>query len=194
MRRNCVVAAVVMAFLGHLVAQQAWALATEKFGNEPLSELNYPEWKGIMPIVNDKARVYNVWVNGNEHMFYKGTAKELNTALANFAKIEMKEHLIVLRPGPGLRRSLDKKEIPYNWELHVIGGIAKSRATREKRDLYWFEDPVLTVHIDGDIDLEKLEIPKSVTVLDAPSDKDKEHEAIQKKIADFVKNRKENDQ
>jgi hypothetical protein len=142
-----------MVFLGHSVANRAWGLATETFGNEPLSELNYTEWKGIMPVVNAKARVYNVGVNDNEHMFYKGTAKELNVALANFAKIEMKEHLVVLRPGPGVRRSHDRKEIPDNWELHVIGGIAKTRATREKRDLYWFEDPSLTVHIDGEIDL-----------------------------------------
>lgn len=194
MRRNCVVVAVVMAFLGHSVADRAWALATETIGNEPLNELNFPEWKGIMPVVNDKARVYSIWVNGNEHMFYKGTTKELNAALAHFAKIEMKEHLVVLRPGPGVRRSFDKKEFPYNWELHVIGGLAKRRATREKQDLYWFEDPVLTIQIDGNIDLENLEIPKSITVLDAPSDNDKEHEAIQKNIAEFVKARPKNSQ
>ena len=55
MRRLCFVAAIVTAILGQLSAQQAFALATDEIGNKPLSELNYTEWKGIVPIVNDKA-------------------------------------------------------------------------------------------------------------------------------------------
>ena len=78
MSRLCFIAVIVIAIVGQLSAQQAFALATDEVGNKPLSELNYTEWKGIMPLVNDKARVYQVWVNGNEHFYFKGTTKPLN--------------------------------------------------------------------------------------------------------------------
>ena len=132
MRRLCLIAAIVIAIFGQLSAQKAFALATDEIGNKPLSELNYTEWKGIMPIVNDKARVYQVWVNGNESFYYKGVTKQVNAALATFAKVEVKNHVVVLRPGPVERSSIrDKTPISFNWELHVIGGIARSRADRK---------------------------------------------------------------
>ena len=192
MRRLFFVAAIVTAIFGHLLAQKAFALKTDTKGNEPLSEQNYVEWKGIMPIVNDKARVYQVWVNGNEYFCYKGTTKELNVALAKFAKVEVKNHVVVLRPGPGEQRSFKKTPIPYDWELHVIGGDAGSEATDDIEDLEWQKDPVLTVYIGGDIDLDKIEIPKGVTLRAAPgmSEEANKNEAAQKKIEEFVEHRK----
>ena len=171
MRRFCLVAAVVMASfsLGHALAPRACALGMETFGNEPLAEGNYSDWKGIMPIVNDKSRVYSWWVNGNEHFFYKGTTKELNTALANFAKIEVEKHEVILRPGPGVAHTFERKEVPHNWELHINGGISKHVLTLDKGDQVWSKDPVLTIYTGGDIDLAKIEIPKGVTVIDIPS-------------------------
>ena len=100
MRRLCLIVAIVTTIFGQLSAQKVFALATDEIGNEPLSELNYTKWKGIMPIVNDKARVYQVWVNGNENFYFKGATKPLNAALATFAKVEVKNHVVVLRPGP----------------------------------------------------------------------------------------------
>ena len=192
MSRLCFIAAIVTAIVGQLSAQQAFALATDEIGNKPLSELNYTEWKGIVPIVNDKARVYQVWVNGNESFYYKGTTKPLNAALATFAKVEVKNHVVVLRPGPVERRAIrDKTLIHFNWELHVIGGIAVERATDDIEDLEWQKDPVLTIYIGGDIDLDKLEIPKGVTLRAAPgqSDEAKKDVATRKKIEAFVKQR-----
>ena len=49
----------VLAFLGSCAAESAWGLGTETIGNEPLHEANYTEWKGIMPVINDKARVHS---------------------------------------------------------------------------------------------------------------------------------------
>src|SRR5258707_15537908 len=108
MRRFCLVAAVVTAILGYLLAQKAFALASESKGNEPLSEKNYTKWLGIMPLVNDKSRVYESWANGNERLYYKGTTKELNVALAHFAKVEGEDHVVVLRPGPVVQDSFDR--------------------------------------------------------------------------------------
>src|SRR6187455_2866663 len=121
MRRNFLTLLSAMAVLGAL-APRVYGLGDETIGNEPLHEANYTEWKGIMPVLNDKARVYSNWVNGNEHFFYKGTTKELNAALAEFAKIELKTHEVLLRPGPGVTQTFGHKEVPHNWELHILGG------------------------------------------------------------------------
>jgi hypothetical protein len=169
MRRDLLWTWALLAILSSLAAKDAWGLGDETVGNEPLHEANYTEWKGIMPVINDKARVYSNWVNGNEHFFYKGTTAELNAALAHFAKIEVKSHEVLLRPSPGIAHTFDHKEIPHNWELHIHGGISKHLLTLDKGDEVWNKDPRLTIYVGGEIDLAKLEIPKGVTLLDIPT-------------------------
>jgi hypothetical protein len=169
MRRDLLWASAILAILSSLAARSALGLGTETIGNEPLHEANYTEWKGIMPVINDKARVYSNWVNGNEHFFYKGTTAELNAALAHFAKIEVKQHEVLLRSAPGLAHTFERKEIPHNWELHIHGGISKHLLTLDKGDEVWNKDPRLTIYVGGDIDLAKLEIPKGITLLDIPT-------------------------
>jgi hypothetical protein len=175
-------------FLCVMIAQKAFALGTETRGNEALSEFNYTLWKGIMPVINDKARVYQQWVNGNELFFYEGTTKDVNAALAHFAKIEVETHFVVLCPGPMKAKTFKNDEIPCDWELHVIAGLARSRASDKSDDLYWHKNPVLTIFISDKIDLEKLEIPKGITLRSLPG---KTPDAIKnrdlaKKIAAFV--------
>ena len=169
MRRAFLGAWAVLAIVGSLTAQRAWGLGEETFGNDPLNEANFADWKGIMPVVNDKSRVYSNWVNGNEHFFYKSGTKELNAALVEFAKIEVKTHEVLLRPAPGITHTFDRKEIPFNWELHIHGGISKHLLTLDKGDEVWNKDPRLTIYVGGDIDLAKLEIPNGVTLLDVPT-------------------------
>jgi hypothetical protein len=188
MRRShlALIAAVLVA---SLVAQKAFALAMETKGNEPMSELNFPGWKGIIEVINHKSRVYGLWVNGDEILYYKGGTKELNAALAAFARVEMTTHIIVVRPGPAKdRQSFDRKAVPFNWELHVVGGIARRMARNDTQDLYWHKNPVLTVHVGGDIDLSKVEAPKGLTWVTgkATTEKGKEDAALAKQIAEFV--------
>ncbi|MES2792311.1 MAG: hypothetical protein V4719_22025 [Planctomycetota bacterium] len=193
MRRIWFVIALVTMIAGQLFDQKAFALGIEEKGNGPLNEFNYTEWKGIVPIVNDTTRVYQVWVNGNEFLYYQGTTKQLNAALIKFAKVEVKNHVVALRPGPVEQRSFhDKTPIPFNWELHLIGGLTKSKATNDIEDLEWQKDPVLTVYIGGDIDLGKLEIPEGVTLRAAPGKNPEAsiNEAVGKKIKDFVERQK----
>ncbi len=180
------------ALLLPLAAGVALALATDQKGNAPLSEKNYETWKGIMPVINDAARVYTIWVNGNEHMYYKGGVKELNAALIHFAKVEVKHRIVVLRPGPASRTSFAKENIDFDWELHVIGGIARSRAVDNPDDLDWHKDPILTVHVTDRIDLSKLKLPKGVTLKTAPGKGDdaKKNAEASKKIAAFVERMK----
>ncbi len=169
MRRLFLWALVMLAICSPTAARTVWGLGEETIGNEPLHETNFTEWKGIMPVVNDKARVYSNWVNGTEHFFYKGTTAELNVALAHFAKIEVKQHEVLLRSAPGVAHTFGRKEIPCNWELHIHGGISKHVLTLDKGDEVWNKDPRLTIYVGGDVDLAKLEIPKGVTLLDIPT-------------------------
>jgi hypothetical protein len=147
---------------------KAWALATEDFGNAPRNELNYKDWQGIMPVVNHSSRVYHWWCNGNEQFYYRGDTATLNDALQKFAAIRAEVHEVLLQPGPGVTHSFDgAKTIPYDWNLHIIGGIAKHHPTKSARgDELWSEFPTMAVCVGGDISLEKIEIPEGVAIID----------------------------
>jgi hypothetical protein len=144
----------------------AHALGTEELGNKPLSEANYTAWPGLAAVVNDPVRVYQYWVNGNENCYYTGNAEECNQTLANFAAATLKEHEVVLRPGPGSVKTFDRKsEFTVNWHLQIFGGIAGHMTTLERGADVWPKHPRLTIYIGGDIDLDKLAIPKNVTLV-----------------------------
>jgi hypothetical protein len=164
----------------------------ETRGNSPLSELNYARWPGIMPVVNDKARVYQIWANGNERLYYKGGTQELNVALAHLADARLRNRFVVLRAGPAVTRSFDGKPVQYSWELHVVGGLAGRHATDKTTDLEWYREPVLTVYVGGDIDLDKLKVPEGVTLRAAPGKREAatQDEAVRLRIEEFVKSRK----
>jgi len=105
----------------------------------------------------------------------------------------VKNHVVALRPGPAEEHSFDKTAIPYKWKLHLMGGIAKHGLTDDIEDLERQKDPVLTIYIGGDIDLDKIEFPAGVTLRAAPGEKPdaKDSQALQKKIEEFVKKRDE---
>lgn len=145
-----------------------WALGEEQIGNEPLSPANYAKWPGLVEVINDKARAYYNWVNGNENFYYVGTVEEVNAALANFAKADLKEHEVVLLPEAGTVKSFQgDNQFTFQWHLQVFDGIAAHLLTLEKGDQVWASHPRLTIHVGKEIDLAKLEIPKGVTLLSA---------------------------
>ena len=149
------------------VSPQLWAMATEDFGNAPLYEAEYREWKGIMPLINHQTRVYHRWINGNEHFYYRGDTAALNDALKKFSAIEIPVREVVLLPGPAETTSLQKdKRVPYHWNLHILSGIARHFALEEKGPNVWDEYPTLRVFVGGKIDLKKLHIPEGVTVIE----------------------------
>lgn len=158
--------AVVFLWLTCCVSPDAMAWGEEHFGNSPLSEAHYRAWKGVMPLVNDKSRVYHTWVNGNEHFYYRGDATTLNAALRVFAATESEVREVVLRPAPGVVHSFNKaKLVQFNWGLHIRGGIAQAPTNLDRATSVWSKYPVLTVYVGGDIDLDKTKIPDEVTVV-----------------------------
>jgi hypothetical protein len=141
----------------------AWARGEERYGNEPLHEGNYTEWPGIMPVVNHPSRVYRSWVNGNEHFYYRGDTAALNEILRKFAAVKGD---VVLRPGPGEAGTFDpSRKIPFTWRLQLIGGIARHLLTLEGAAKVWNPQPELSIYAGGDIDLDKLVIPRELAVL-----------------------------
>lgn len=164
---NRLMQAAALSVLLVIPAVKGFALGTEEFGNGPLSPENYKQWPGIAEAINDKSRVYTNWVNGNEHMFFAGGADELNRVLKVFAAAEMPVHEVVLRPDAGVTRSFDatKPPIKFDWQLHVVTGIAASQFDSDKGELAWPKNPRLTIHAGPDFPLEKLEIPKNVKLV-----------------------------
>jgi hypothetical protein len=160
-------------------AARALAAGTEQFGNEPLSPANYEAWPGIAEVVNDKSRVYQSWVNGNENMYYAGSADELNRVLKLFAAAKIPLREVVFRPDPGATRSFHDMEpkIKFNWHLQVVGGIAASLTGTDKGELVWPKHPRLTIHTPG-LELSKLDIPEGTTLISVDELSARTREAI----------------
>ena len=145
---------------------QVWALGTEDFGDKPISEQNYLDWPGIMPLLNSQAWVYHSWVNGGEQFYYRADAKSFNDALKKFVAVKTEAHEVLLRPGPGVATSFSGKKIPYNWNLHIVGGISKHLTTLDQGNQIGSKYPMMTVCIGGAIDLTKIEIPNGISTID----------------------------
>ncbi|MHC4694792.1 MAG: hypothetical protein ACYS67_18820, partial [Planctomycetota bacterium] len=123
-RFSCILLSV--AILMCTTARQAHGLATQRIGNKPFHEVNYQQWKSIMPVINHESRVYHTWVNGNEHFYYQCDIKELNDILQKFAALSVDVREVALRPGPKKVMTFNKEyQIAYNCLLHIQGGISR---------------------------------------------------------------------
>jgi hypothetical protein len=160
----------------------AWALGEEDFGNEPLIAANFNPWPGVMPVVNHPSRVYHVWVNGNEQCYYQGDVAALNDTLSKFAGVQTEARDVVLRPGPGEVSSFDgSRKLPFSWHLQMFGGISQYVLRLEDGTKVWSDHPVLTIYTGGPIDLDKIEIPKGVTLLSVTDVKKRTLEGLKSK-------------
>jgi hypothetical protein len=150
-----------------LIASEAWSMGFESFGNDPLSDNNYADWPNVLPVVNDPHRIYHSWVNGNEHFYFAGDNAALNMALKSFAAIKAKKLTVVLRPGPGTGSSLKRdRDFEFNWKLHLLGGIAKSMSRDDLGINIWDPTPYLHVYVGDGIQLDGIDIPDGVEVLE----------------------------
>jgi hypothetical protein len=177
--RNRFGGAFLVALMAAVCAGPALGLGEEEFGNKPLNEANFKDWPGIMPVVNHSSRIYRTWVNGNEHFYYKSDVAGLNDALEKFSAAADSNKEVVVRPGPGVTNTFDQKtKVEFTWSLHLIGGIAKHLTTRDKGDVVWRTNPVLTIYVYRDLDLNAIRIPKGVSVLTLPAVKKRIREAL----------------
>ncbi len=149
------------------VATQGFGAAEETVGNAPLHEVNYRNFGGVMPLVTDPNRVYQIWVNGDERLYYRGDTAALNNALRAFAAVKAPAREVMLRPGPAEIDTFDGTSVPYGWQLHLPGGRLREKAAKERGTKVFEQHPTMTVLVGGEkIDLERIRFPKSVTVLE----------------------------
>jgi len=162
-----------------LAAGAARALGMETYGNSPLSDANYRDWPGLMPVINHESRIYAWWVNGNEQFFYEGDAEAANGALRRLAAAADLAPEVVLRPGPATTQNFARdKTLAYDWNLHVIGGVAAHLRTRDRGDRIWVKHPVLTLRTGGKIDLARLSMPPGLKVTRLAQLKQRYREAL----------------
>ncbi len=160
--RHFMLLAVLLAF-----ESSAWALAAETLGNEPFHETDYTDFPGIMPVINHPNRVYHRWVNGHEMSYYSGSVEALNDCLSEFGQIGAKVREVLIRPGPPAKvQTFSNNSIEYDWKLELIGGISRHLTTEDVGDKIWSPYPILTVYIDDEHTLKKLQIPDGVELIE----------------------------
>ncbi len=142
---------------------KAFALGEEGFGNKPFSNANYKDWPGVLPVLNHKGRVYHRWVNGNEDFYFQGDAGALNEALENFANVESDNKRVVILADAGNTKSFDgKREFPYDWKVHLCGGIARAFSTRHNDPPIHDLGPTLTIRVGGKVKLQDIRVPATL--------------------------------
>lgn len=160
----------------------AWAARMESFGNKPVAEEDcYRAWPGIMVLINDTCRVFSSWTNGDEYFYYRGDTDKLNDFLIRFAAMKSPLHEVTFQPGPGRAQSVEKeKPVPADWRLHVVGGLAAHHVKTDNTAAVWDEQPALTVYVDdrGGIQLDRVRVPKTATVLQMADLNKKYREAL----------------
>jgi hypothetical protein len=98
------------------------ALATEQVGNAPIRR-SLGESDELLTTVNVHSRVYWREINGNPTYYFKGSPKDLNEAIRNFAKITVEKREIILLPGTGETKTFGGKNVPFDWSVHVPMGL-----------------------------------------------------------------------
>lgn len=164
--------------LGLVWTGRVWALAEERFGNEPISAANYTDWPGLATVINDTNRVYYTWVNGNEHAYYKCGPKALGTLLEGFAKVGIPVREVVIRPGPGRTKSFHGKPVAFDAMLHVVGGIARHQTRLDRGFLVWSAHPQLHVFVSETLPLGEIGVPEGVTLIGLETLKARNLEAL----------------
>lgn len=140
-------------------------MGEETIGNKPFGGANYKAWPGVLPVINNKSRVYHTWVNGDERFYFSPTTEQLNQLLADFGKLKGKREVLIVPQTKNISTFDQKRNFEFNCQLHLVGGIAKHMAGKAIGNIYLPLEPQLTIHVTPKTDLDKLTIPESVTLV-----------------------------
>ena len=149
-----------------LVAIQARGMVSVMEGNAPLSNLDDKAWPGLLAVLNDESRaLYTEGPTTEQTAFYRGDTTALERVLGAFANVAIEERVVVLLPGRGEGFPWSDKDSPYDWRLEVNQGEPWTPISAEYRALIRSPHPTLTVFVGGTVDLERLRIPRAITVV-----------------------------
>ena len=140
-------------------------LGEETIGNKPFDGANFTDWPGIMPVINNKSRVYHSWVNGDERFYFSPTTEQLNQLLADFGKLKGKREVLIVPQTENVSTFDKSQSFQFNCQLHLVGGVAKHIAGKDKGEIFWPLKPQLTIHVTPNTELAKLTIPKNVNLV-----------------------------
>lgn len=151
------------------VVGSVFGLGTESFGSADTGlDGGYEKWKNLDRVIEDTHRVYFSDVNGGERACFKGNAEALNEALIRFSKVEADVLEVVFLPGPRKGFSLGgAKTFAFDWKVEVNTGVSEALLCEKEGKLIWSPFPQMTVYIGGGgIELEKVQIPEGINVLE----------------------------
>jgi hypothetical protein len=150
-----------------LAIPTASGMGWESLGSHPFEDTNYKEWPNVLPVINDRNRVYHSWVNGDERFYFAGDTEALNASLKNFSGIKAERLTVVLHPGPGKTGTFNNRmTFTFNWQLHLLGGIATVMAKEHLGDNIWDPTPYMHVYVGEAIKLDEIDVPAGVNVLE----------------------------
>ena len=141
-----------------------FALGTENFGDKPIE--SSPDWpNGLKAMVESPGLVYSRSVNGDEYFCYKGDVAAFNNALKKFADINAPAHRLYIDYGFGKTKSFDGKEITFDWQLDITGGISRG-VLLKNGETNSNLSPKLTYYLCRDeTKLDNLILPENIEVM-----------------------------
>lgn len=125
-----------------------FGLAQERFGPAAGEAMSWsPDWpEGTKALMAHPSRVYSLWVNGSDSVYFDAGPQEVNELLELFSELAILDHEVRVESGRQTRQSLHGESVEYNVSLSCPGG-ASLRDTDEAAQgwqlptLYVYADP-----------------------------------------------------
>jgi hypothetical protein len=150
-------------------ARSGYGLATEQIG--PDKDQRHPTFEqpgepaGMIEILRHDSRVYSIWVNGNETLYFKATPGEIGELIKLYSETRLRDHVVIFKKEKKEVRTFKRDRIDYNVNFHFLGGIALA-TTRRNGEAETYE-PTLTIYVDANSrpNLSKqIAVPKNIIV------------------------------
>jgi hypothetical protein len=139
-----------------------YSLGSDYPKGQPVGESSL--WpKGLSDLANATNRVHGFFVNAEDVFFFAGSPGELGRFLQRYSEISgIVEHKLVVHPEKGVAKSPwdAGTGVPCNWK--VVGDAESWKTGDPSKKGYVLE---VHVYLGEDAALEKVPVPKTVTVV-----------------------------
>lgn len=150
-----------------LITGASWAAAVGAMNSEyPADQAVtlYDAPPRLEELANHSGRVHGYFHQTEDFLFYTGTAREFSLFLSSYSNIrELPAHHLIIHEGKCLASTPWKKQqgIPCGWMLRIypsgwIDPDAEEKTVQFEAEVHFW--------VQGDIPLEKVEIPERVSV------------------------------
>jgi hypothetical protein len=131
-------------------ARAGYGMAMEKIGpvkSHAFPPVDQPGWpSGMIKVLVHDARVYSVWVNGNENFYFKASPAEIAELIRCYSQIHLRDHVLTIKQQKQEVCTFKGVRIDYNINYHFLGGIALAMMRRKaEAETY---DPTFTIFVD----------------------------------------------